>query len=150
MWSILSVSLYFVVLWQSCDSSCISDGDPSNSRGSGDVNSTTISDAILEYTIKQYKEMVADENIKTENIFTSPYSIWSALALTYLGARGEASEELRTILGLGGLKKNAVEEQKQILENVVQSKEGVQFLVANKLAFDRQNAVLRKCVVSMV
>lgn len=32
------------------------------------------------------------------NFFVSPYSIFSALAMTYEGARGETAEEMRTVL----------------------------------------------------
>lgn len=143
------MAFLFGLLWGNCNSSCISNGDPSNGRDNGDVTSATLSNAILKYTLKQYKEMVANEKTKTENIFTSPYSIWSSLALAYLGARGESSEELKTLLGLEGLKKSAVEEQNKVLGNAVQSKNGDVFLVANKIAFDEQNVRLRQCVVSM-
>ncbi|KAG1682221.1 Serpin B9 [Nymphon striatum] len=72
--------------------SCITDGE---NCGYDDVTIDSVSDAIAQFTLKQYKEMVNDTMY--DNILTSPYSIWSALAFTYLGARGESSADLGTL-----------------------------------------------------
>ena len=48
-----------------------------------------------QFAFKLYSELVKTE---TGNIFYSPYSIFSALAMTYEGARGGTAEEMKTIL----------------------------------------------------
>ncbi len=42
-------------------------------------------------------EKIASENSEDENLFLSPFSISSALALTYEGAKGETAEEIKTV-----------------------------------------------------
>jgi len=47
-----------------------------------------------QFAFKLYSELVKTE---TGNIFYSPYSIFSALAMTYEGARGKTAEEMKTV-----------------------------------------------------
>lgn len=46
------------------------------------------------FAFKLYSELIKTE---TGNIFYSPYSIFSALAMTYEGARGKTAEEMRNV-----------------------------------------------------
>ncbi|MEM3467139.1 MAG: serpin family protein [Candidatus Jordarchaeales archaeon] len=46
------------------------------------------------FAFKLYSELIKTE---TGNIFYSPYSIFSALAMTYEGARGKTAEEMKTV-----------------------------------------------------
>ncbi|MEM2940799.1 MAG: serpin family protein [Thermoproteota archaeon] len=48
------------------------------------------------FAFKLYSELVKTE---TGNVFYSPYSIFSALAMTYEGARGETAEEMKNVFG---------------------------------------------------
>ncbi|MEM2930170.1 MAG: serpin family protein [Thermoproteota archaeon] len=47
-----------------------------------------------QFAFKLYFELVKTE---AGNVFYSPYSIFSALAMTYEGARGETAEEMKTV-----------------------------------------------------
>ncbi|MEM2088592.1 MAG: serpin family protein [Thermoproteota archaeon] len=49
-----------------------------------------------QFAFKLYSELVKAE---TGNVFYSPYSVFSALAMTYEGARGETAEEMKTVFG---------------------------------------------------
>ncbi|MEM2981466.1 MAG: serpin family protein, partial [Thermoproteota archaeon] len=48
------------------------------------------------FAFKLYSELVKTE---TGNVFYSPYSLFSALAMTYEGARGETAEEMKNVFG---------------------------------------------------
>lgn len=52
------------------------------------------------FAIELYKKLAAESD---GNIVVSPYSIRTALAMTYAGARGETAEEMAKVLGFGDL-----------------------------------------------
>ncbi|KAG1681418.1 Antithrombin-III [Nymphon striatum] len=142
------VRIFFFVatvatLWGNTQASCITDGE---SPGSKSPNLTDLSDSILQYALKQYKNMITKDKYQDKNIFMSPYSIWSALMLTYLGARGPSSQEIGSLLELEGFDKSGLEEQNSKLNDLLESGTGLNvFKMANKIAFDKQ-VVLKKCV----
>ncbi|MEM3026902.1 MAG: serpin family protein, partial [Thermoproteota archaeon] len=47
-----------------------------------------------QFAFKLYSELIKTES---GNIFYSPYSVFSALAMTYEGARGETADEMKTV-----------------------------------------------------
>ncbi len=53
-----------------------------------------------EFAVALYKRLAAKSD---GNVLVSPYSISSALAMTYAGARGKTAEEMAKVLGLTGL-----------------------------------------------
>lgn len=53
-------------------------------------------DSINSFTLKIYKAAGTGSNL-----FLSPYSISSALSMTYAGARGKTAEEMENVLGVG-------------------------------------------------
>jgi serpin B len=55
-----------------------------------------VEDANNEFALKIYKEVIKEEK---ENIFISPYSISTALAIVYEGAREETAEEIVSVFG---------------------------------------------------
>lgn len=54
-----------------------------------------VEDANNEFALKIYKELIEEE----DNIFISPYSISTALAIVYEGAREETAEEIVSVFG---------------------------------------------------
>ncbi len=57
------------------------------------------SEAVNELAFDLYGKLAAENE---GNLFFSPYSISTALAMTYGGARGETAEQMDTVLHLGG------------------------------------------------
>ncbi|XP_035172224.1 heterochromatin-associated protein MENT-like [Oxyura jamaicensis] len=55
-----------------------------------------VSEAVGKFTVDLFKKL--DETNKDKNIFFSPWSISSALALTYLGAKGNTAREMAEVL----------------------------------------------------
>lgn len=47
-----------------------------------------------------YRQLASDPQYKDKNLFFSPYSLSSALAITYEGARGTTADEMRSVLHL--------------------------------------------------
>ena len=80
----------------------ISDNDTSNENSNTipsmtQKNSTTYIKTINTFAFKLLKQMI-QEPLKENNIFYSPYSIFTALAMTYEGAKGNTASEMADIL----------------------------------------------------
>ncbi len=56
----------------------------------------TLSEAMNDFSCELYKMIANDTH---ENLFFSPYSIFTALSMTYEGARGDTAEQMKTVLG---------------------------------------------------
>ncbi|MBN1275524.1 serpin family protein [Candidatus Woesearchaeota archaeon] len=67
------------------------------------------------------------------NVFLSPYSVSSALTMTYEGARGETAEEMRTVLHLPADKEDVREGYKGMNSLLNQEGKEYQLSVANAL-----------------
>ncbi|KAG1681419.1 Antithrombin-III [Nymphon striatum] len=131
------------ILWRHTQASCVAKGE---SPGSKSPNLTDLSNSILQYALKQYKNMITKDKYQDKNIFMSPYSIWSALMLTYLGARGPSSQEIGSLLELEGFDKSGLEEQNSKLNDLLKSRTRLNvFKMANKIAFDKK-VVLKECM----
>jgi len=60
-------------------------------------NGKAMVEANNQFAIDYYTHMVNEQGYADENIFFSPWSISSALAITYEGARGTTAEEIRSV-----------------------------------------------------
>ena len=88
-------------------------------------------DSVNALSVDLYKKLAADEQ---GNLFLSPYSISSALAMTYGGARGETADQMNDTLYFGG--QGATHPAFSCLRekfNGIQDKGQVQLSVANSL-----------------
>jgi len=56
----------------------------------------SLSDAMNGFNFEMYNELGIDSD---ENVFFSPYSIFTALAMTYEGARGDTAAQMKNVLG---------------------------------------------------
>jgi len=65
-----------------------------NDTGSTPQGIQEVARANNQFAFKLYSELVKTE---TGNIFYSPYSIFSALAMTYEGAKGKTAEEMKNV-----------------------------------------------------
>ncbi len=88
-----------------------------------------------DFTFELYGKLVDDSNVSKSNLFFSPYSISTVLAMTYGGARGETQKQMAATLhftlpgerlhaAFGFLQKQLIEENKS---------QGYQLFVANGL-----------------
>jgi len=62
-------------------------------------NITSFDEAVNAFAFNFYKEFY-DEHEDTGNLFNSPYSIFTALAMTYEGAKGLTAEEMASVLNI--------------------------------------------------
>ena len=88
-------------------------------------------DSVNQLTFDLYQKLAAE---KEGNLFISPYSISTALAMTYGGARGETAEQMESILHFGG--QDATHPAFSLLRkklNAIQEKGHIQLSVANSL-----------------
>ncbi|MBN2685377.1 MAG: outer membrane lipoprotein-sorting protein [Pontiellaceae bacterium] len=87
-------------------------------------------DSVNQLAVDLYNQLSAEDG----NLFFSPYSISSALAMTYGGARGETAEQMNTALHFGGpdITHPAFSYLRRSL-NKIEEKGDVQLAVANAL-----------------
>ncbi|NMA88749.1 MAG: serpin family protein, partial [Methanoculleus bourgensis] len=71
---------------------------PGEETPAGDVGNVTAGNTRFAFDL--YRQLAADPQYTDQNLFFSPYSISSALAITYEGARGTTADEIRTVLHL--------------------------------------------------
>ena len=88
-------------------------------------------EAVNQLAFDLYHQLATEEK---ENLFFSPYSISTALAMTYAGARGETAEQMNTTLHFGGqiVTHPAFAYLRTALDRI-QKKENIQLNVANAL-----------------
>jgi len=65
--------------------------------GPGPGNTTGVSEANNQFSADLYQQLAGGPGASGGNIFFSPYSISSALAITYEGARGPTADEIRSV-----------------------------------------------------
>jgi len=91
-------SATIVYLYQNSNDSDIIDEDiiPDDEEYNP-VGNLSFQDAVNTFSFKIFKEL---ENSNDGNLFISPYSIFTALAMTYEGARGITAEEMADVLSV--------------------------------------------------
>jgi serpin B len=68
-----------------------------NATGATAQGTTNVIDANNQFALDLYLKYKDDPQQKDKNIFFSPYSISSALAMTYEGAKGKTAEEMQKV-----------------------------------------------------
>ena len=97
-----------------------------------------------DFTFELYGKLVDDSNVSKSNLFFSPYSISTALAMTYGGAKGETQKQMAKVLhfvlpqqrlhpAFGSLQKQLIQEDKSggyqlLLANGLWGQKGAPFL----------------------
>jgi serpin B len=75
---------------------------PGDQPGMGDAtdNATRVAEGNNQFAFDLYARLIQNPDYAGANLFFSPYSISSALAITYEGARGATADEIRSVLHL--------------------------------------------------
>jgi serpin B len=136
--------IIFVMFWVCCvtaincfgavDSNCTVDGNDVKEVAAGNTD----------FAFDLYGKL--KDNEPNGNLFFSPYSLSTALAMTYAGARGETEKQMATILhftlpsqrlysALGDLQKQLVQEDKSL---------GYRLLLANALWLQKGEPILKE------
>jgi len=99
---LLIIGMFFVVFTNN-DTKIDDDSHKKDESGSDDEtppalgNITSFDEAVNAFNFDFYRKL-CDNPANTGNIFYSPYSIFTALAMTYEGAKGLTAEEMKDVL----------------------------------------------------
>ncbi|DAA15765.1 TPA: serpin peptidase inhibitor, clade B like [Bos taurus] len=117
---------------------------------------SSLSEAIIHLAIDLFHQIRKSEK---ENIFYSPFSISSALAMTYLGARGNTASQMQKVLHFseiaantkGGATKDPVEKPgnvhhhfQKLLTELKKSTDAYELSVANRLYGEKEFRFLQE------
>ena len=87
---------------------------------------------------------------KTENAFFSPFSISTALSMSYLGAREQTAQQMSDVLALSGLKDRVHDEYEKYLSIILKGNNNFTLHVANRLfpnqAMKVEKEFVNRCV----
>lgn len=82
------------------------------------------------------------------NVVVSPYSVSTALTMTYNGANAKTKSEMQQVLGYGGLSDTAVNEQNASLNKSLNQVNPVSELTIANALFARKNAVFKPSFIT--
>ena len=91
----ISVGVVVVIVQNQPYSDIIGDDIIPDDEGPIPVGNLTFQDAANSFSFNIFEELFEEDN---NNLFISPYSIFTALAMTYEGAKGETAEEMADVL----------------------------------------------------
>lgn len=116
-----------------------------DATGSYDIkklDTTRVNQSLVHGNEKFGLALLQELQSDTENLFFSPFSVSTALSMTYLGAKGETKEQMAQALGYQNVEDTALLETYQELltyYNGVDPK--VEFLVSNSIWFRQGEAI---------
>ncbi len=94
---VISAAVFVVLLQNQSDSDIIDEDVTSDDEEPISVGNLSFHDAVNTFAFDIFKEVHVANG---DNLFISPYSIFTALAMTYEGARGETTEEMANVLSV--------------------------------------------------
>ena len=110
------------------------------------LGNLTFRNAINAFTFNFFKEL---SNDNTENIFISPYSIFTALAMTYEGAEGDTADEMASVLSVEQDNASFHEYMKNLYELLNEQNEDYNISAANAL-WIKKNFQLLETYLSVI
>jgi len=110
------------------------------------LGNLTFRNAINAFTFNFFKEL---SNDNTENIFISPYSIFTALAMTYEGAEGDTADEMASVLSVEQDNASFHEYMKNLYELLNEQNEDYNISTANAL-WIKKNFQLLETYLSVI
>jgi serpin B len=94
---VISAAGVAVIIQIYSDSNIINEDIIPDNGKPGPVGNQTFPDAVNTFAFNFFRELYSSDN---DNMFISPYSIFSALAMTYEGAKENTAEEMADVLGI--------------------------------------------------
>jgi len=94
---VISAAAFIVILQNQSDSDIINEDITPDDEESIPVGNLSFHDAVNTFSFDIFKEVY---EANEDNLFISAYSIFSALAMTYEGARSETAEEMANVLSV--------------------------------------------------
>jgi len=94
---IISACAFIVILQNQSDSDLINEDIIPDEEESNPVGNLSFHDAVNTFSFDIFKEIYTANE---DNLFISAYSIFTALAMTYEGARSETAEEMADVLNV--------------------------------------------------
>ena len=92
---VISAAVVVVIVQNQPDSDTIDDDIIPDDEDPIPVGNLAFQDAVNSFSFNIFEELFEEDN---NNLFVSPYSIFTALAMTYEGAKGETAEEMADVL----------------------------------------------------
>ncbi|XP_013788122.1 leukocyte elastase inhibitor-like [Limulus polyphemus] len=128
---------------------CISDNDTTGPQKDIDITVRAYLNGSLNFGLQMFRVLQAEHNDQTSSgLFFSPFSVWSALAVTFIGTKGHTEHELSCILGIRHVDKafSAVAYKSIQFWYKERSEKSDIFRLANQLYF-QYDIPLRECLV---
>jgi len=94
---IISTAVFVALLQNQSGSDIIDEDIISDDEKPTPVGNLSFQDAVNAFAFDIFREV---HEVNEGNLFISPYSIFTALAMTYEGARGETAEEMANVLNV--------------------------------------------------
>jgi serpin B len=108
----------------------------------------TIIDANNQFTYNLYGKLSNDPKNSGKNIFFSPFSISSAMAITYEGARGQTADEIRTVLHFPDNNTRLQKGYSGIYAGINREQRGYTLRTANALWAEKTHAFLPEYILT--
>ena len=94
---VISAAVFIALLQNQSDSDMIDEDITPDDEKPNPVGDLTFPDAVNAFAFDIFREV---HEVNEGNLFISPYSIFTALAMTYEGARGETADEMANVLSV--------------------------------------------------
>ncbi|XP_076370218.1 leukocyte elastase inhibitor-like [Tachypleus tridentatus] len=130
-------------------SQCISYNDTDETQEDIDVAVRAYVNGSLNFALEMFRILQAEPSDNTtRGLFFGPFSVWSALAITFTGSKGHTENELSCLLGTGGVAKgfNAIAYKSTQHWYEERRKGNDSFQLANQLYF-HLDIPLRECLL---
>lgn len=118
-------------------SACTNQSEPSSKSGPKpepiNQEQVTLANGVVEANNLLSIDFYDKYKLKDGNLFFSPYSILSALAMTYEGAKGQTAEEMQSVLHLPSDKETVRTDFMEIFSEINKEDKSYQLTTANSL-----------------
>lgn len=112
--------------------------DPGMGSTKPDANNNVVDDSVIGANNKFAFDIYSQYKDDDDNIFLSPFSISSALAMTYEGAKGETATEMQSVFGFPTDEKIRRSSYSAIFEQLNKKDSDSTVIVANALWVDKE------------